>query len=147
MQVCHIFSQYVSMLFKLVQYYDLNRLNHVVLVVKYLHWIYRLANLDRFGNLHKDSEVSAWVLYIVLKQYFMYRLHKSLFWKIAITFTPLLNLASSNPNRSMTLYTKRPRLDEKWIVWGLSSDPNTSILCAIVNSKTVFSYYCFSTMC
>ena len=76
MQVCHIISQYVSMLFKLVQYYDLNRLNHVVLAVKYLQWIYRLANLDRLGNLHKDSEVSARVLHIVLKQYFIYRLHK-----------------------------------------------------------------------
>lgn len=76
MQVCHIISQYVSMLFKVAQYYELNRLNHVVLAVKYLHWIYRLANLDRLGNLHKDSEVSARVLHIVLKQYFIYRLHK-----------------------------------------------------------------------
>ena len=52
------FSQNISKLLKVVQYYELNRLSHVVLAVEYLHWIYRFANLDRFGNLHKDSEVS-----------------------------------------------------------------------------------------
>ena len=46
------------MLLKVVQYYELHRLSYVVLAVEYLHWIYRFANLDRFSNLHKDSEVS-----------------------------------------------------------------------------------------